>query len=654
MERRVFRKLVSLEEALSLALSSVEPKPLGVEVVSLEEAVGRVLAEDILAPIDVPPFDRSSVDGYAVRAEDTYGAQYGSPKELKVVGKVGAGEFFDGLLSKGEAVEVSTGAPLPRGANAVVMVEHAFTKNGFVYVTRPVHPGENLAPAGSDVSRDEPVLLRGTLLDAVSVGVLAALGLKEVKVFRKPVVAVISVGDELVEPGTSLSYGRVYDVNSWTLSYLVEQCGCEALRMGIVGDSLREIEEAVLKALEVADVVLLSGGTSAGSGDLVYRALEELGELVFHGIAAKPGKPTALAVVRQKPVIALPGYPVSALAMFLLVARPLLMGYLGARHSPTLTARVRAAVRMASPMGRREFLPSILAKSGGDLLTFPIPGGSGAIASLLSADCLVVIPEDREFVEAGEELDAILPWGELRVADLIFVGEHCVGAWALLAMASKRAGFDYRAVDAGSSGGLNALRAGVADVAGICLYDKASKSYNTPEVLRRRGVSCVVYRGYQRVLGVMTAPQNPLGVSGFEDIVSRGLRIVNWRKGSFLRTLIDLELEKVAEKRGASLEDVARCVEGYGVEVSSHSEAALAVASGAADVGFGLERVAKRFGLGFIPLWLEDYDFAVAANRVKKPSVKALLEVLKSREFRSFLSQTGGFVVPDDLGSPKF
>ncbi|TLM98691.1 molybdopterin biosynthesis protein, partial [bacterium] len=318
MSRRVFRELASIEEAKARLAEHFRPKPGGVEVLPLAKALGRVLSRDIEAGMDVPPFDRASMDGYAVLAEDTFGAEENKPVELRVMGRVGAGERPEVDVEKGTAAEISTGAPIPKGANAVIMVEYTVSKNGVVKVYRPVVPGENVMSAGSDIMAGEVVLRKATALTSRETAVAAALGIAEVQVFRRPVVAVISTGNEIVAPGARLEYGKIYDINSQSICDSVRECGGQPVFLGVARDEEEDIKGKIRAGLTSADIVVISGGTSAGVGDLLYRIINDLGSpgMLVHGVAVRPGKPTIIAVVDGKPIFGLPGYPTSALMIF--------------------------------------------------------------------------------------------------------------------------------------------------------------------------------------------------------------------------------------------------------------------------------------------------------------------------------------------------
>jgi len=403
----MFREIVSLEKAKRILSEKFVPKTVETEEVGLLDAYGRVLAEDVKAPFNVPSFNRSIVDGYAVRAEDTFGADEERPIKLKVVGKVNMGETPKVAVKQGEAVEVATGAALPEGADAVVMAEYSSRENNKVLIYRSVVSGENTMKIGDDIKKGEKILKKGEILGPRKIGVLAALGMAKVKVCKRPRVAIISTGPEIVEPGEPLPLGRVYDINSYTLSAAVCECGATAINLGIVSDEENKIEQAIGNALKNADAVITSGGVSVGPKDLIPKVLAKIGKpgIIVCGIAIKPGKPTTFAIIDGKPVFALPGQPTSALFVFYMFVRPILRrmaGYPSGEEHRSVKALV--GEKMFPARGRRTFvMVSLKREDSGRLVAYSVPKGlSGAITTLAKADGYVEIPENRQFLDLGE------------------------------------------------------------------------------------------------------------------------------------------------------------------------------------------------------------------------------------------------------------
>ncbi|NJE02604.1 gephyrin-like molybdotransferase Glp [Thermococcus sp. MV11] len=393
-----FLKVVPLEKALEVIDSfPLEPET---EKVPLSEALGRVLAEEVVSPVDVPPFDRATVDGYALRAEDTFMASEGEPVRLRVVGEVNAGDFPDFELKPGESVYISTGAPIPRGADAVIQFEDVDREGDEVIIYKPAYPGLGVMKAGADIPKGRPLLRKGTKLGFKETALLSAVGIFEVPVFRKPKVAVISTGNELVLPGEELKPGQIYDINGRAIADAVRELGGEAVFLGIARDDRESLKALIEKGVECCDIVLLSGGASGGIRDLTSSIIEELGEVKVHGIAIQPGKPTIIGLINGKPVFGLPGYPTSCLTNFTLLVAPLLRKLLG-RESEVRKVKKRLAHKVFSVKGRRQFLPVRI--DGGKAV--PILKGSGAVTSFIDADGFIEVPENVEILEAGEEVE---------------------------------------------------------------------------------------------------------------------------------------------------------------------------------------------------------------------------------------------------------
>lgn len=404
----MFRKLLTFEEAKRKLQEYFKPNPLGVEEVPLLEAHNRVLAEDITANLDIPPFNRSTVDGYAVKAQDTFGAEENKPIKLKVCGTVNVGEKPNVKVEKGAAAEIMTGAPIPEGADAVVPVEHTERRNDELYVYSVVVNGENVMKAGADIRRGETVLKAGKLLGSREIGVLAALGMAKVKVYIAPKIAVLSTGNEITEPGEKLLPGKIYDINAYSLSAAVLESGGTPVYMGVFPDDKETLQKALEKALASADAVITSGGVSVGPKDVIPNILDSLGKpgVIICGIATKPGKPMTVALVNGKPVFSLPGHPTSALLMFHLFVRPVILGMAGRTVDEGLMVKAFSAARLFPAKGRRTFvMVRLIRDEQNRLLAEPVQSGlSGAITTLARADGFVEIAENQQFIEEGEEV----------------------------------------------------------------------------------------------------------------------------------------------------------------------------------------------------------------------------------------------------------
>jgi len=658
LSRKVFHELVHPDDVLRVVEEFVSLKPLGVEVVGLDRAFGRVLAEDVRAAWDAPPFDRSEVDGYAVSSESVVGAEEDSPVKLRVTGYVRIGEVPTIEVRAGEAVEIDTGAMLPRGADSVVMVEHTKRVNDDVLVFRSVVSGENVARAGSDILKGEVVLRKGTLLGPGEVASLAAVGMGRVKVYRKVKVAVMSIGNELREPGSELRGAEVFDVNTYAVTAAVSELGAVPVKYGVFPDDESLIEDGLRRALSECDVVLTSGGTSAGIGDLTYRILERLGEpgIIVHGLKLKPGKPTIVAVVNGKVVVGLPGFPLSAMMAFKRVAAPIIAKLAGIKPYALSSWRVRAklALRITGVRGKVMLVPVALIEHGDDLVAYPVRTHSGSVHVLTYADGFVEVPENTGILEEGSEVKVELFKRGWAPPALVVIGSHDYLMETLTYSVVGDEG-EAKVLRAGSMGGVLAVGRGEADIGGTHILDAESGEYNIP-VIRKLGLDDKVrlVRGWGREIGLVVARGNPKQINGFEDLLRKDVLFINRNRGSGTRTLVDIKLKEVASRKGLSFSKLRKMIRGYWNEVRTHTAVAAAIAQGRADVGVAIRWAADLYGLDFIKVGEEIYDIVIHRNSLSKPAVKEILHALRSEELdnlmRNFtgykrLSNTGEFLI---------
>ncbi|MFH1342214.1 MAG: molybdopterin biosynthesis protein [Pseudomonadota bacterium] len=633
LEQDQFLTILSREEALARFEAALFPRPVPAEQRPLADALGCALAQDIVAPIDVPPFDRSNVDGFAVRSADLASAGEATPARLMLNDEVIAcGTAPTRPVLSGTATSIATGGPVPRGADAIVMVEHTQPAgNRAIEIRRAASPGQFVSYAGSDIARGENLLRAGTMIGSREIGMLAACGIAQVSVARRPRVAVISTGDELVQPGKELRPAAIYDTNGAIVAAAVTENGGEALFLGAVADDEAELEAAMRAALGSCDMLVLSGGTSKGAGDLSHRIIARLGKpgIIAHGVALKPGKPLCLAVCDGKPVVILPGFPTSAMFTFHDLIVPVLRRMAGLPPRSDAKVIAKVPVRIASELGRTEFVMVSLVEGDGGLIAYPSGKGSGAITSFAQADGFLKIDALAGQMPAGTEAEVTLFTPHVRVPDLVIVGSHCTGLDLVTAPLS-RAGLVVRSIAVGSLGGLAAAKRGECDFAPIHLFDEKTESYNTPYLAD--GLELVP--GWRRMQGIVFRKGDVRfeGLSA-RDAVRAALTdpaciMVNRNQGAGTRILLDRLLGEVRP-------------DGYWNQPRSHNAVAAAVAQHRADWGMTIAPVAHAAGLGFIPFAEEHYDFALVTARKQRPAVQAFLQALASEEGRAALERAG-------------
>jgi len=612
-DRKEFRDLAP-PEAAHEAIDSLDLSP-APETVPLAEARGRVLAERLDADLDVPGFDRASVDGYALRASDTFGADEADPARLDLVGEVHAGEVPEVTVGDGECAEISTGAVVPDGADAVVMVERTDVDDGDVLVRTSLAPGDRIMFAGADVAAGERALGPGTELTAREIGLLSALGVDEVPVRGQPTVGIVSTGDELVRPGESLhsEAGQIYDVNSYTVAAGVAEAGGEPVLYEHAGDDRAEMERVLREAAQECDLVLSSGSTSASAVDVIYRVIEERGELLLHGVAVKPGKPMLVGTLGGSAYVGLPGYPVSALTIFRTFVAPAIRRAAGVPEPERATVEGEMAVEERYAEGRLRYMPAGLVEDGdGNTLVYPVDKGSGATTSLVEADGVVAVPPDTEYLGRGERVEVQLFSPDVRPPTLFGVGEDDPALARLLDRLDRP-----RYLGQGSRPGLRRVRDGVADVAVTSAPDDGR-------------VETVELGRWRREWGLVVPNGNAEGVTGLASLVDEDLAFVNRTTDSGLRTSLSDALADLADERGVDRHDLVDAIDGFDRAVRAHESPARRVLEGKADVGLGLRATADRLGLGFVPVGTETVRVLANPDRTGKPAVERLRTVVES------------------------
>ena len=630
-----FLDVVSAEEARARFERHLDLSPLPAETVPLAGALTRVLAYDVVAAVDAPPFDRSNVDGFALRAIDTIGAGDTAPRIFRLNAEVIAcGDAPTLEVKPGTAATIATGGVIPRGADAVVMIEQTeLTADGSasIELRRAAAPGQFISYAGSDIARGETLLRRGTRIGSREIGMLAACGLSQADVVRRPKVAVLSTGDELVAPGAPLKPAGVYDSNGAIIAAAVTEAGGEPLSLGAFPDDAAALEKAVREALAQSDMVVLSGGTSKGAGDLSHGVVSRLGKpgILVHGVALKPGKPLCLGVIGTTPIVVLPGFPTSAIFTFHAFVAPVIRARAGLPPEAAETIAARVPVRIASELGRKEFVLVSLIESEEGTVAFPTGKGSGSVTSFSQADGFLEIDALASSLDAGSVVDVTLIGSAAHAPDLVIMGSHDVALDVVVGALAER-GFSARTLAVGSLGGVAAASRGECDIAPVHLIDPASGEYNVH--LAAPGLRLV--RGWQRMQGILFRPGDKRfeGRSAHDGLkgalADSAALMVNRNAGSGTRVLVDRLLAGARPP-------------GYANQPKSHNAVAAAIAQTRADWGVAIEPVAKLYGLGFLPLSPEHYDFLLVESRMERPAVRAFLAALREPAMRARIAALG-------------
>lgn len=663
MKRNVYLEDIPLDEAWDAFTAALEEaglwQPLAAETIPVAEANGRVTAQAVWAKISAPHYHASAMDGYALRAQDSSGATETNPIAFTLVE-----EWEEVPKITRPAQPVNTGQPLPPWANTVVMIEH--TQSVTLDDGRPgieirasLPPWYHVRPMGEDMVATELVLPANHRLRPVDLGALAGAGHATVSVYRRPRVAIIPTGSELVDletaaSGTALKPGQIIEYNTIVLAAQVEDWGGVATRWPIVPDDFESIQAAVAEAAVAHDLVLVNAGSSAGSEDYTAHVVESLGQLLVHGVAARPGHPVILGVVDRRevaaegkpggrpavPVIGVPGYPVSAALTGEIFVEPLLARWQGQPpyRPPTMPATLTRKV--ASHTGDDDYVRVAVGKVGGKTTATPISRGAGVITSLVRADGIVRIPRFSEGADAGSEVTVHLYRTPRQIAHtIVVIGSHDLTIDLLAQfLAQQGNGLRLTSANVGSLGGLVALRRGEAHLAGSHLLDPDTGEYNVSYVRRYlpdQEVALVTLVGREQ--GWIVAPGNPKGLSGWADAANPDVQIVNRQRGAGTRVLLDYELGQ----RGI---DPAQ-VQGYEREEYTHLAVAAAVASGVADAGLGIRAAARALHLGFVPLTHERYDLVIPMTHYESDLLHSLLSLLHDDGFKTAVSALPGYDV---------
>ena len=595
------------------------------ETIPVYEACGRVTAKAVYAHICAPHYAASAMDGVAVNARDTFGATETTPV----------------TLSADKFIVLDTGDPIPENCDAVIMVEDIVkNEDGSITIHAAAAPWQHIRQIGEDVCAGEMILPSHMTVSPSSIGAMIAGGVLEIDVIRKPVIGIIPTGDEIIPPCTDPKPGDILEFNSSIFSAMVRQWGAEAKTYPIVPDKFDQIKTTVAKAAAECDMVILNAGSSAGREDFSARVIRELGQVLYHGIAMKPGKPAILGCMGRKPVLGVPGYPVSGIIVIEELLKPLVDHWLKVSPQPKQYAKATLTRPVVSGLKYEEFVRVRMGYVGEKLTASPLSRGSGVVSSFMKADGILEVSQGLEGYEAGSEVEVRLlcPASKLENT-LVVIGSHDPLLDELGDMMHLEDDAVYMSsAHVGSMGGIMAIRRGEAHAAGCHLLDTATGAYNTAFMKKyfpHGGVRLVRCVGRQQ--GLMVQKGNPLGITGFADIAKEGLRYVNRQKGSGTRILTDY----LVKQNGLEIDKIY----GYDREELTHTSVAAQIVNGSADAGMGIYSAAKLYDLDFIPICIEEYDLIIPDHAWDTPMVRQMLATLKSEAFREKILSLGGYTI---------
>lgn len=622
-KRNLYLKTTPVQEAIDIYRSEVEKRvELQYETIPVTESLNRITGKAVYAKYCSPLFNAAAMDGIAVNAAKTEGASEGTPVEL-VFGK--------------DYQIIDTGDPIHEPYDAVIMAEDLLETEdeNKVKIISPAVPWQHIRPVGEDIVAGEMILPGRHCIRPIDVGVLLSGGIVEIEVVKNPTVAIFPTGTEIIEPGTEPKDGDIIESNSRMFENMAKVQGAEAVRFETIPDDYERIRDAVKEAAEKFDMVIINAGSSAGTEDYTVHVLRELGEVIIHGVSIKPGKPVILAFVNNKPVIGLPGYPVSAYIGFENFVSPVL-SYMGGRVEKK-NKKVEAVIsrRLVSSLKHKEYVRVKVGCVGDKIVAAPLARGAGAAMSLVRADGFCVIPQNSEGCEAGEKLEVEL-YRELEEIKntAVVIGSHDLILDVMADMMPNHfPGMYLSSTHVGSMGGLMALKRGEAHIAPIHMLNEETGVYNVSYIEKMFHEPVALIKGVGRVQGIMVKKGNPLHISSVEDL--KKVRFVNRQRGAGTRMLLDFCLKE----RGIMPEEIR----GYGREAATHMAVAALVAGESADAGLGIRSAALAMKLDFIEVGQEEYDFAVPEKYLELPYIRAFVQILKSEEFHKKLQELGGY-----------
>ncbi|SHJ63220.1 molybdopterin biosynthesis protein [Paramaledivibacter caminithermalis] len=627
-ERNIYLSNVELNEAKKLFFNEIKEslKFKRTEIVSVYDSLDRITAKPVFAKISSPFFNASAMDGIAVISKKTYGADERSPKRLKI------NEDF---------MYIDTGDVIKDPYDAVIMIEDVIPiDDETVEIIKAASPWQHVRPTGEDIVASEMIIPSYHKVTPVDIGAMLSGGILEIEVVRRPKVGIIPTGTEIIEPEDEIAPGKIIDSNSRMFEAMVKNYGGIPLRYKPVSDDYNLIRDKILQAIDENDIVIVNAGSSAGSEDYTSKIINEIGKLIVHGVAIKPGKPAILGNIKGKPIIGIPGYPVSAYIVFEAFVKPLMYEYQAIKETVPIRVEGVLSKRIMSSLKHLEYVRMKLGKVAGKLIATPLNRGAGVTMSLVKADGIAKIPKNVEGIEAGEviEIELIKDIESINNT-IVSIGSHDLIMDIIANMIHERyTDINLSSAHVGSLGGIMAIRRGEAHIAPIHLLDEGTGTYNIEYIkkyLKNKEVSLI--KGVKRVQGLMVKKNNPKNITTIKDLTREDVVFVNRQKGSGTRILLDYKLKE--------LNIDSSDIRGYDREMTTHMTVASAVLSETADVGLGILSSAQAMGLDFIPIGEEEYDFAIPSEFLEDEKVKKFIDILKSDDFAEKLMELGGYKI---------
>lgn len=624
MERNIYLSNTDIEEAVALYLKKLEPavRGIGTEQADIREALGRVTAAPVIAKLSSPNHNAAAMDGIMVISDRTFSANESNPV----------------ILKKGTDFEyINTGHVITEPYDSVIMIEDVVVLDEEqVKIMVQAAPWQHIRPIGEDIVAGEMILPENHLIRPMDIGAVLSGGVTEITVYEKIRVGILPTGNEITDDYGSLARGKIFDTNSWTFQAIVEELGGIAERISPVEDDYDKLKHAIAELASRNHMVIVNAGSSAGSKDYTAQLIGDLGELVLHGIAIKPGKPTILGMIGEKPVIGVPGYPGSAFLVFEEIVSPVIRALQRRKAERPPLAKAVVSRRIVSSLKYREYIRVKLGKVGDKLIATPLNRGAGVTMALVKADGILVIPKNSEGYEAGEEAPVELV-NEMEAVEntIVSIGSHDL-IMDYIGSILARTGQTLSSAHVGSMGGIMALKRGEAHLAPIHLLDENTGEYNRSyleKYLAKEKVELV--KGVRREQGFMVAKGNPKNIYDITDLKRSDVVFVNRQRGSGTRILTDYLLKKNGVETGE--------IRGYDRDMTTHMAVAAAVESGTADVGVGVSSAAKAMGLDFISIGFEEYDFAIPQKYLETEMIRNFLQVLRSEELEKILRELGGY-----------